>query len=288
MSTKIFNGYKIEKEMSVFELTELLNNMSKDFQEICKDLYHKEVARLASKYLDYKIVFGEDEANEYIKSEYDYTPKTNNDNLFLCVHNLVNRDCNSKERIHSDFDFKCEFKLLPIKNKTLFLLYTTKKEYKELLDNCDENGLEIPSIRYPLISSYIYYNNTDKPGIISEKNWDIRREDWDNALKNNEKGLIYSLTEAPYAYNTDILSEKIKNMYDKRINCLAKHKLEKDFFKENKHLTSKDDILAYFKVYSKYVKTDKYKIELDNLIKEFKLKVAKTYNKEDFKDIKLY
>lgn len=76
MSTKIFNGYKIEKELSAFELSELLNDMSNDFQEICKDLYHNEVAKLASKYLDFKTTFGEEEANGIIKDEYDYTPKT--------------------------------------------------------------------------------------------------------------------------------------------------------------------------------------------------------------------
>ena len=76
MSIKIFNGYKIEKNMLVFELSELLNDTSQDFQEVCKDLYHNEVAKLASKYLDFKTTFGKEEANGIIKDEYEYTPKT--------------------------------------------------------------------------------------------------------------------------------------------------------------------------------------------------------------------
>lgn len=287
MSTKIFNGYKIEKEMSAFELSEYMNDMRVGFNDICKDLYHKEVAKLASKYLDFKIAFGEDKANNIIKDTYHYEPKTDNDCLYLCVARLVNRDNESKEIMHSNFDFNCELKLLPIKNKTLFLLYSSKKEYKKLLDNYNEDGVEVPSSKYPLISSYIYYNNSDKPPHLSNDEWNNRMNDWNEALKNDENGFIYSLTKAPYTFNTNLLTDKISEMYAKRINTLVTYKIETDFFKENQDLVSKDDISSYFEAYNKYRKTNEYKLKLDKLTEEFKLIVPLTYCREDFNDIKL-
>lgn len=245
MSTKIFNGYKIDKKMSAYSLMNLMVKLSKDCQEICNDLYHEEVAKFISLCLDTKLVFDEDEMNCAVYSKYKYSPSEFADSLYFYIEELVEQHSNSNERFQDAFDFKCSLKLLPIKNKTLFLLYTQKKEYEKLFGYTDDKDIEYSSEKYPQITPYMYYNNSDAPQHLSNDEWDNRREEWNKALRKDENGLKYDLVKTPYMYNTNILIEKIELMYEERLNKLAFEKVKDVFHDENNHLIKDNNINDY-------------------------------------------
>lgn len=292
MSTKIYNGYQINKNMSAFSLMNLMTKLSKDCQEICNDLYHTEIAKFISLCLDTKLIFGEEEMNYNVYFKYDYTPSEFADSLYFYIKELIEQHSTSNERFQSTFDFKCSVKLMPIKNKTLFLLYTEKEEYQKIfgyIETTDDYlDIEHPSEKYPQISPYPYYNNTDKPDNISDEDWDIRRDEWNKALRQDENGFKFDLIKIPYMYNTDILSEKINEMYEERIEQLAVNKVKDIFMKNNKHLIKNNNSrLDYINAFSKYSKTQAYKSELELAKEEIINILPKTYSKEDFKNIKL-
>lgn len=288
MSTKIFNGYKIEGTLSAFEMMNLLHSLSKDCTEICKSIYNKEVSKLASMYLDSKIIFGEEVANECILREYEYTPSFYRNNLYSCVRDLIEKHSKSNSVFQSTFDFKCEVKLFPLHDKILFLLYTEKQEYLNLFGGEDEMGREFDSCKYPIISPYIYYNNTDKPETLTEEEWDIRRREWDEALKNDENGLKFSLAKVPYAYNVDLVLEDIENRYEDRIDILSKEKLDKIFFNDNNDRLKEMSMSEQVKFYNDYSKSEDYIERLKNIKVEMKNNLPKSYSRDDLMNIKIF
>lgn len=178
MSTKIFNGYKIEGNLSANGLMNLMIKLNKDCQNICNELYHEEVAKFVSLCLDTKLIFGENEMNNEVSFKYKYTPSKWATDLSDYIEELIEQHESSNERNQNHFDFKCRVKLLPIKSKTLFLLYTEKKEYLTLFGYIDKEDIEHCSDKHPKISPYIYYNNSDKPIHLSDDDWNIRKEEW--------------------------------------------------------------------------------------------------------------
>lgn len=236
MSTKIFNGYKIEGNLSANGLMNLMIKLNKDCQNICNDLFHEEVAKFVSLCLDTKLIFGEDDMNNEVYLKYSYIPSKRATSLFLYITELVKQHGDSNEKNQNCFDFKCKVKLLPIKDKTLFLLYAEKNEYLDLFGYTDKEDIEYNSKKYPKISPYMYYNNSDKPKHISNEEWDIRREEWNEALRNNENGFIYNLTTTPCIFNIDTVIEKIEDMYEKRVNKLVNNKINDSFNEKYKYL----------------------------------------------------
>lgn len=287
MSMKIYNGYQINEKLSAYSLMHLMVKISKDCKEICQQLYHHEIAKFASLCLDTKFILGADKMNDEVYSIYKYRPSKSTHDLFFYIQELVEQHSNSKSILQDSFDFKCQVKLIPIKEKTLFLLYTEKQEYKDLFGYIDSDGIEHSSKTYPNISPYIYYNNTDKPMNISENEWNIRRKEWDKALKNNENGFIYTLTATPFFYNVEVVIDEIETMYEERIDRLAYNKAREIFYKENKHLIDKNDFNKYLTAFIDYSKSNTYKHDLELLREEIKKKLPKRYMKEDLKGLNL-
>lgn len=287
MSTKIFNGYKIDKDMSANELMNLIIELNKNCQDICNDIYNKEVAKFVSLCLDTKLIFGEDEMNDEVYFKYSYSPTTKSNHLFIHIRELVKQHSNSNERNQSSFDFKCRVKLLPTEDKTLFLLYTQKEEYLKLFGYTDKEGVEYSSEIYPNISPYMYYNNTDKPKHISCDEWDIRRDDWDDALRNNEKGFIYDLTTTPSVFNIELVNKHLANMYEERIDRLVSDKLNSIFNDRYDRFMCDDDVSKYIKEFKLYQESDEYKEKFKEIKADIEKILPKTYSKEEFNQIKL-
>lgn len=288
MSTKIFNGYKIEGSLSAYEMMNLLNSLSEDCTEICKSIYNKEVSKLASMYLDTKIIFGEEAANKSILTEYEYKPSFNGSTLYSCVRDLIEKHSKSHSIFQCDFDFKCDVKLFPLHNKILFLLYAEKKEYLSLFGGEGEKVEEDLSCKYSIISPYIYYNNTDKPETLTEEEWDLRRREWDEALKNDENGLKFSLAKVPYIFNMDLVLKDIENRYEDRIYVLSKEKLNKSFFYDNNDRLKDMSIGEQVEFYNNYIKSEDYIKKLKNVKIEIENNLPKSYTRDDLKSIKIF
>lgn len=287
MSTKIYNGYKINRKMSAYSLFNLLNRMSKDFQKICNKLYYEKISKFASLCLDATLVFGEEKTADIILDKYKYNPGEYSDSLFFYIEDLIKRDSQSNEILYSNFDLKCEVKLLPIKDKTLFLLYTQHKEYKELLSTYDEAGIEKPSAKYPQITLYYYFNNCERPEHITEEDWDLRKEEWNMALKNNEKGFIYSLVDIPLIYDNKVLIKEINALYDYRISRIARIKIEDKFNKENNEIIQAGDISEYCAKKNEYLRSDRYKNDMERELSELRNIIPKSYTTDDLRNIQI-
>lgn len=285
MSLEIYNGYKIDADMSAYSLNNLMTKISKDCQKICDDLYHIEVAKFVSLCLDTKMIYGEEKMNDVVYSNYKYKPSKFANNLFSYIQELVEQHSKSNSILQDNFDFKCQVKLIPLKEKILCLLYTEKQEYKDLFGYVDIYDIEHCSKKYPNISPYIFYNHTDKPKNISEKDWDIRKQEWNHALKQN--GFIYNLTKSPFRYNVDILIKKIEAIYEYRIENLASNKVKDLFNEDNKYLIKENDFYDYLIAFTKYTKSDKYNKDLELTKEEIKKIIPIKYSYTDFNEIKL-
>lgn len=174
MSTKIYNGYRFDKDYSLRELDTLLMNLKKEVQEKADEEYVLSVLNELIYVFDCKQIFGEDIAKkrmlEYRKDE----PNTLNflTALYDIVFYVDEKIRQSKISSRRDFkwDYNCEIHIMPTKEKLLFTLYTEKDEFKEIIES------------RPFIKEYIYQNQTDKPDEISDEEWDERARDWDEAI----------------------------------------------------------------------------------------------------------
>lgn len=290
MSTKIYNGYKIDGAMSAYEMMDLLRNLSDDCTELCKKLYDKEVAKLASLYLDTYAVFGEEKASEEVLDEYHYdsAPLFKVGDLYLFVRDLVEQHSKSNSIFHTDFDFKCEVKLFPLEDKTLFILYTEKSEYLSLINGDYNNELECKANKCNAISPYEYYNNADKPNEITEEDWDLRRNEWNKALGKDENGLRFTLAKIPYTYNIDMVIKYIEDRYEERLDLMSRNKVSREFLIAHKEEFKDMDVSEQIKNYERYKKSEDYKIGLDEAKLELRNIIPSSYSFEDLKRIKIY
>lgn len=287
MSTKIYNGYKINKRLSSVQLLSLMRELSLKMQEVAQDLYDKEVANLISLYLDKKLAFNEEVATNELLTTYHL----DNDKEIVGLNHLLlelkNKDTKSNCILDDIFDFKCQVKLLPIEEGVLFLLYTNKNEFKEMLGCYDENEIETPSPLYDYITPYMYYNNVDKPEHLTEEEWDCRKEEWDLALGDYEQGFLFDLTHTPYTYSLNNVYKHMESNYERRINRLVEKKLADEFTNgldtSIYDLSTFDGYITVKELLLKYKNTEEYKAKYNTYLEELKMIVPKTYVREDFK-----
>ena len=180
--------------------------------------------------------------NFEVYNKYKYIPSELADSLYFYIEELIKQHSTSLSIFENAFDFKCNLELLPIKDKTLFMLYTQKKEYQSIFGYVDKDDIEHSSEKYPQISPYMYYNNSDRPNTLTKEEWDNRRENWNKALRKNNNGFKYDLVKVPYIYKTNILTEKIEAMYEKRLQRLAFSKIKDIFNESHKHLIKDNNI----------------------------------------------
>jgi hypothetical protein len=162
-----------------YKVIEQINSESKSIKD---DLVIKLIAQKYQYYFDNK------STREYIindfKRKIDEKDITNilsgNNSLLVNLVNLINKRCknvlNSLERDVS-YDFDLSILFAPANKKIFIYPYYEYREYFDLLKKYFKN--------------YGYWNNTDKPEDITEKNWNIRRKSWDKVL--NNKMLKYTL-----------------------------------------------------------------------------------------------
>lgn len=292
MSIKIYNGYQIKNDnMTVFELKELLDNISIEMKKTFKDLYIKEVSKLVSTCLDFRNAFdnSEDIIKEFFEFEYNYTISQKS-KLGLCIYRLIEAHSHSNLTSNNKFDFNCELELFPFKNKILFLLHTEKNEYKDIFGYIDEEFIEHNSKLFPNISPYIYYNNSDAPSNL-ENEWPHREYYWEKAI-HNTKSLSYQLVKTELLdINYNVLNENIKNCYDERISNLSYIATYNEF--KNKIISidvdrnNKIDFIKIEKAIRNIEKSNEFKEKLELKKQEFYKKIPKSYDIKNIDDIKI-
>ena len=287
MSISISNGYIIEKEMNVYDLIDLVTEISVDITRIKEDIFYKNLASLYSIFLDYCVIYNREVAIKKLCSKYDYSIKNKEFNLNDFIKEIIIRDSKSNLINHSDFDLKCVMKILPVNDgKFLFLLISEyQNEYGKIFGFIDNNENEICSDKYKYIKPYIYYNNTDKPANLSEEEWEIRRKLWNKFLNsgyssNYDLGHISNI-ETNFRLehiNKNKLLDIINNNRDKRIENLTKSYMNRLF--ESKVMPDMS-ISDYLEEYEAYINSNKYKENFNKYKKEFDKKLKRKYTSKD-------
>ncbi len=175
MSTKIHNGYKINSN----DFQKVFNFILKfrdEAIEILKYQCYFRMAKNCSFFYDsistnfelpliQKMV---DNRLEYLKDE-NKKEKT----IFSLVSNQIEdyyQDGEKNHARHPPDDFTCQLALLPFENKFYILLFAEDKVLIEIWKEKD------------LVSEFMFWNNTDPPDELTEREWSERQRIWDGIL----------------------------------------------------------------------------------------------------------
>lgn len=275
MSTKIYNGLRI-KYMSMQELIPFSKELRVQLEPIAKEEFLKSYTKM----LEAAIVF--------IQTGVQIDSCIHNYNGLSALENPTFKDINrviDKEirqfikanksattisESASEFDFDTSICVFPLSRKILAVpIYNNERLMKALLEN--EN-----------ITAYGYWNNTDKPNNVSNKEWNTRKKDWDKALPGigvlRENGFIFDLIDTmwdayDFVYNVETIYPFLTDV-NILISMVAKSKLlsEKydEFRKEESANESHPGMRTYFKARD-YVRD--HPEEVENMKNSFSLDV---------------
>lgn len=165
MSTKIYNGYKINSN-NLQEIFDLSIKIRDDLRESTQKFLDNCAINIIYEILD----------QIYINDKYEIGFNVNETKIEdVKVYDIAYKFCNAQFKQGCSFyqtfqsyrDLNSSISILPI-----------GKEYSLLLEFIP-NELNFKLKDYPLIEEYSYYDNSDKPDDISEEEWEIRKLDWD-------------------------------------------------------------------------------------------------------------
>ena len=174
MSTKIYNGYKFDKDYSLRELDFKLMKLKNRIQAEATKTFFEQVLNEWMYIYDCYSFFGPEIAikrmNKYSKKE--PTSLDWSHILYEIIFFVEKQIRESKISYRRDFnyDYQCDIHILPIKDKLLFLYYGEKDNFRKILN--EQN----------FIMEYHYQNQTDKPEKISNEEWEQRKKDWEEAI----------------------------------------------------------------------------------------------------------
>lgn len=171
MSTKIYNGYVLPK-LSLKDLHRLVAKMRERMCLIQDELYHNRVAANITALLDSFYVYPEEEFIKRVKEGYYEEFDLDTSPLFAVEMVIRERQKRIRDTRVRDslYDFECNMVLIPGGKKIYMLFYAENNAYHEMLKT------------FPEIRPYPYWNNTDPPDDMTERQWSRRGKEWDWAL----------------------------------------------------------------------------------------------------------
>jgi len=263
MSTKIYNGYKINNINSLLELKEFCQRITPIFEEAQKQLLGKITADIAVKIID-KLKFNLS-VDYYITKEHKNKKFTNS--VYREAKYLVEekqRKIKQTGQRDPSYDIEINIIFIPIQNKMLSIFYAERQELTNIWKNFDE------------VEYYGYWDNTDRDEKCTEDEWDQRDKDWEEALPGvgipSENGFVWSALENIPLYG---INEVLNNLPsdENRIANIAEDLLWLDYIK-NKQTDNISSIHSYFD----------FRHELKNSLAE-KLENKKEYVKNNLHTI---
>jgi hypothetical protein len=178
MSTKLYNGYKLP-QMSAYEMQVFFEKLRKKLVVEREKLYKETLAAEFVSAFDSiwlnKIDF------EGYKKRFEKTIFSTDDyirekiNLYsLACENVQEKykEINKTSRRNPTYDFQFSVAVIPTKNNILCITYTEQEVFDRVWRNMKE------------VEHYGYWNNTDRPDGVTEKDWRLREKEWGKALKN--------------------------------------------------------------------------------------------------------
>jgi hypothetical protein len=306
MSTKIYNGRKFKNTpKNLKEVRDIIFKFKEQVVEFYRDKYYRLLARdivhmyddamLANKvFLEFPHRFEDDK-----KVPFGEQSITNS--IWGLVSNAVDRkgelSNKSMERMNEYFqyEFSCSVTILPCKEEVFILLFTEDTDVQELFDAMEE------------IEEYPYWNNTDQPEGMTWEEWEIRGEEWDEAIGNGvpaQNGFditilkdvlyvkLYPRNEEDVERNPFIATLKHIPETEKRVKRLVKMSMNKAWRKQDREAI--DAILAdsgkgnEYGVWSKTNKMRKQFMEdntelAEKFTAELSEKIKKDFTEEDLR-----
>lgn len=275
MSTKIYNGLRI-KYMTMQELIPFSKELRAQLEPIAKEEFLKSYTKM----LEEAIVFIQTGV-QIDSCIHNYNGLSALENpTFKDVNRIIDKEIRQFIKANksattitesvSAFDFDTSLCVFPLSRKILSVpICNNERLMNALLEN--EN-----------ITAYGYWNNTDKPDNVSNREWNTRKSDWDKALPGigvlRENGFIFDLIDTmwdayDFVYNVETIYPFLTDV-NTLISRVAKSKLlsEKynEFRKEESANESYPGMRTYFKARD-YVRD--HPDEVENMKNSFSLDV---------------
>jgi len=268
MSTKIYNGYIINKKMNLSDLFEFQDRVRKQIQEKFIEIYLKAFTKELVTLID-NICMAEN-VDEFIEKHKDIC-KSIGFSAFSCTFNHIYDEYKKSKKTNLrtffyDFDFSVTFHYTSTK-KFLCLLFTEDREFKKIWDS------------QPEVQEYHYQDQTDKPDDIPQRMWTQRRNDWDRALGSDVPSMRGLILEA-IDFDRTMPIEHVKTVMglikpkEERLYKIAQDKVINNLYMEKRKTIDENDSFM-FSVYS----------EVNNEVKNT-LKTYETIAQEELKKYK--
>ena len=275
MSTKIYNGLRI-KYMTMQELIPFSKELRAQLEPIAKEEFLKSYTKM----LEEAIVFIQTGV-QIDSCIHNYNELSALENpTFKDVNRIIDKEIRQFIKANksattitesvSAFDFDTSLCVFPLSRKILAVPICNNER---LINALSENEN---------ITEYGYWNNTDKPDNVSNREWNTRKSDWDKALPGigvlRENGFIFDLIDTmwdayDFVYNVETIYPFLTDV-NTLISRAAKSKLLSEKYNEfrNKESTNKSypGMRTYFKARD-YVKD--HPDEVENMKNSFSLDV---------------
>jgi hypothetical protein len=230
MSTKIYNGYKVNLN-SFYELRQFYEKISpilkqKQLQEI-----GKRAAQIACTIIDFD-QYGFDYSNYFVKNKQN---KTFTGQLYYLIDDFLEEKYNNilKTNIRDpQYDFSIRIAFIPLEDKILSLFYSECQAF-------EKHWFKFNEVEY-----YGYWNNTDRDEDCTEEEWNQRDLDWEKALPGigyvPEHAVYFDhLNKKPNLHLNYIIQNVPSN--EKRAREIAENLMWNKYVNENKNELSRPD-----------------------------------------------
>jgi len=202
MSTKIYNGLLVDRMIG--SKIHKINDKIKELRSVCAEIVNREagefLVRKAIDLYDERFTFGNIPTDmKYIASPIAEAAANMKDRI-----NEVKRT----QRRDPAIDFSFEITFIPIRKRKMLGLYYC--ENRDLVNKM----FSIPGF----VSEYGYYDNSDMPDELTQRQWDQRNADWELALPDGipiNNGFTFKITNF---HVFDILNDLIDKMEKNEID----------------------------------------------------------------------
>lgn len=248
MSTKIFNAYRIHGVRNFDSLNNFLEELSGKVDQILFEEFNKIISREMVLTFDRKIVQPDKKTEHddglakwgYLSHFIDYAEQKKSEASKSMMRNpFYDFD------VHIPFFFYSDF--------VYCIIFSEQRRIHEMFKDI------------PTVEDYSYFNNTDKPDDVSEKDWDERALVWNKIMPTSvpsTKGLQLSRTNPFIGWSNCLIIENAPDFEERVLisseRVVMDNNLELIIGKNGKFDWSK---------YSKFRKSDEFKQELEKVKK---------------------
>lgn len=227
MSTKIFDGFKIESQDFL--------NINKKLDKFRKQIFPEAERRITDKIIKNAVSMFDNQRITNGKKDTEFF------DCFWKIEKGAFRE--QREDKCSIYDVSVSVFLLPIRDFTIGIIYTSQDDFKRAF------------FRKRFVKDYAYWNNTDPDKKVSEKEWEQRRKDWNSIgyTPPNQAGFIKQIV--PSRMYPMLGYDKWKEFFpDKKERALSVTKdiLFKEWLEENNEELSSDNVFRLFREFNKW------------------------------------